>query len=95
MLKLESKAEPDKKFIIETLMLFNSNINIIYQIIASFILRIGTYQQISNEIMTNPGENQNRDHINTRVSFNFIHYMANLLWWGGAKWQNGSLLHYF
>ena len=45
--------------------------------------------------MTNPGENKNRDHISTRVSFNFIHYMANLLGWGGAKWQNGSLLYHF
>ena len=59
------------------------------------ILRTGNYQQISNEIMTNPDGNQKRDHINARVSFNFIHYMANLLGSGGAKWQNGSLLHHF
>ena len=45
--------------------------------------------------MTDPGENKKRDHINTGVSFNFIHYMANLLEWSGAKWQNGSLLNHF
>ena len=32
--------------------------------------------------MTNQDENKNRNHINTGVSFNFIHYMANLM----AKW---------
>ena len=36
--------------------------------------------------MTNQGEKKNRNHINTRVSFNFIHYMANLLGWGVVKW---------
>ena len=45
----------------------------------NIILRIGNYQQISNKIMTNQDENKNRNHINTGVSFNFIHYMANLL----------------
>ena len=63
--------------------------------IASFILRIWNYQQIPNKIMTNQGENKNRNHINTGVSFNFNHYMANLLRWGWAKWQNMSLLHHF
>ena len=47
--------------------------------LALFILRIGDYQQIPNEIMINQDENKNRNHINTGVSFNFIHYMANLL----------------
>ena len=32
-----------------------------------------------NEIMTNQDENKNKNLINTEVSFNFIHYMANLL----------------
>ena len=52
------------------------------------------YQQITNDIMTNHDENKNRNHINTRVFFDFIHYMANLLEQGGAKWQSGSLLHH-
>ena len=46
---------------------------------ALFILRIGNYQQIPNEIMTNQDEKKNRKHMNTVVSFNFIHYMANIL----------------
>ena len=41
------------------------------------------------------GENKNRNHINTEASSNFSHYMTNLLWWGEAKWQNGSLLYHF
>ena len=40
-------------------------------------------------------ENKNRNHINIEASSNFSHYMTNLLWWGEAKWQNESLLHYF
>ena len=35
--------------------------------------------------MTNQGKNKNRSHINTGVTFNFIHYMANLLGWGEVK----------
>ena len=31
--------------------------------------------------MTNQGESKNRNHINTGVSFKFIHYMADLLGW--------------
>ena len=34
-------------------------------------------------------------YINTEASFNFIHYMANLLGRGRAKKQNKSLLHHF
>ena len=45
--------------------------------------------------MTNQDENKNRNHINTGVSFNFIHYLANILGQRRAKWQNGSLLHHF
>ena len=58
--------------------------------LAWFIL-IGNYWQTYNEIMTNQCQNKNRNHINTRVSFNFIHYMADLLRWGGAKWVNFAL----
>ena len=29
--------------------------------------------------MTNQDENKDRNHVNTRISFNFIHYKANLL----------------
>ena len=37
--------------------------------------------------MTNQDENKSRNHINTEVSFSFIHYMANLFGWGKmAKW---------
>ena len=43
-------------------------------------------QQIPNQIITNQGENKNRNHINTGVSFNYIHYMANLSGRSGAKW---------
>ena len=35
--------------------------------------------------MKNQAENRNENHINTGISFNFIHYMANLLVWGEAK----------
>ena len=35
--------------------------------------------------MKNQGENKHRNYISTGVSFNFIHYMANLLGWGEAK----------
>ena len=34
--------------------------------------------------MTNQGENKNKNHINTGVSFEFIQYIAGLLGWGGA-----------
>ena len=63
--------------------------------IASFILRTGNYQQIFNEIMTNPGAKKTRDHITTIIFFNLINCMANLLGWGGVTWKNGSLLHRF
>ena len=42
--------------------------------------------------MANQGENKIRNHINTGVLFKFIHYMADLIGWGGAKC---SLLHNF
>ena len=49
------------------------------------MLRIGSSQQMANEIMTNQGENKNRNHVNTGVSFNFINYVANLSGWGEVK----------
>ena len=36
--------------------------------------------------MTNQDESKNRNHINTGASFNFFHYRANLLQWGGPNW---------
>ena len=45
--------------------------------------------------MTIQGKNKNRNHINTGVSFDFIHYMANILGWGEKKWQDKLLLNHF
>ena len=35
--------------------------------------------------MTNQGENKTRNQINIGISFNFIHYMADLLGWDGEE----------
>ena len=34
--------------------------------------------------MPNQGENKNKNHVNTGVSFEFIQHNAGLLGWGGA-----------
>ena len=52
----------------------------------AFILKLRNYQQTPKEIMTNKFKNKNGNHINTGTTFNFIHYMANLLAWGWEKW---------
>ena len=48
-------------------------------------------QQNTNDIMTNQCENRNKNHINTGVYFKFIHYMADLLGWGGVTWVTFAL----
>ena len=40
--------------------------------------------------MTNQGENKNKNHINTGVSFEFIQHIAGLLGWGGADFWNNT-----
>ena len=75
MLKLESKAEVANT----TCTIYHINSGAVYfTTIALFILKIGNYQQIPNEIMTNQ-DKKNRNHVNTGVFSNFIHYTANLL----------------
>ena len=65
MLKLESKADVANT----TCTIYHINSGAVYlKTIALFILRIGNYQQIPNEIMANQDENKNRNHINTGVS---------------------------
>ena len=41
--------------------------------------------------MANQGENKNRNHITTGVSFKFIHCMTDLLERDGAKWITFAL----
>ena len=87
MLKLESKAETENfthaTYHLNSFVLFNSQQQDC--LLRNEELR---YQQIPNEIMTNQGENEDRNHISTGVSINFIHYMTNLLGQGGVKWVN-------